>query len=238
MKYQLLTALPLVAALALGACGNPARVQPSSNSTDETVTSAPAISVAPASCLATGAEAFEVLTESAAASPISKLDTDARGAVATARACQSTLNEDQASALSASIGRIESFATSRNRTELALAAVEGYRVLVSAQVRTATDIPLEVALLDYAGFRYQAGAASTPPLWDDMRQAVQVAEQQWRSVAPRITDSALKAQFSSDLAALRVAVDRSDVAAARTAAVNELAHVDLLESHFSDRASR
>lgn len=179
-----------------------------------------------------------MLTEGAAASPISKLDADARGAVATARACQSTLNEAQASALNASIGRIESFAIGRNRTDLALAAVEGYRVLVSAQVRTATDMPLEVALLDYAGFRYQAGAASTPPLWDDMRQAVEVAEQQWRSVAPRISDPAIKTQFSSDLAALRIAVDRSDVAAARTAAVSELAHVDLLERHFSDRASR
>ena len=44
---------------------------------------------------------------------------------------------------------------------IAIAAVEGYRVLVSS-VAPGANVPTEVNLLDYAGFRYDAGLKTKP----------------------------------------------------------------------------
>jgi hypothetical protein len=116
---------------------------------------------------------------------------------------------------------------------LALAAVEGYRILVSAQTRGVGDTPLEVALLDYAGFRFQAGAHAATPLWVDMRQALTVADEAWRGVGPRVGDAKLNADFGAQLEAMRAALEASDTLAAQRAVATELDQVDLLEAYFA-----
>jgi len=212
----------------LTACGAPASTQPqqdgSAAAVDATLNRA---------CLGEGAEAFETLTEHAAAAPLASLETEARGAAERASTCQNQLPDVQAAELARIIARIGEFQTGHDRTALALSAVEGYRILVSAQARSASDIPLEVALLDYAGFRYQAGVRAETPLWNEARLALDVAEAQWRAVSTRISDNALKSSFAADLAAMRHALEASDVPTAQIAVAVELDRVDALEQYFS-----
>jgi hypothetical protein len=164
-----------------------------------------------------------------------KLALQAREAEAGARRCERSLNPEQIAALHEVFNRITG---AQNPGSYALAAVEGYRVLISAQARDASPIPIDVSLLDYAGFRYQAGASSATPLWDDMREAVAIADLHWAAIAPSVSDLALRDRFAGEVAALHAAIQARDVTAARRAATAELDDVDRLEQYFSARVQR
>lgn len=187
-------------------------------------------------CLVAGAEALETLTEHAARAPIVRLIAEARAATAAARKCKSALGPSQGSEFTQLLARLSQFETDRNRAALALNAVEGFRILVTAQARGPHDVPLEVALLDYAGFRYQAGAQASPALWDESKQAVAIADEQWRRLSPRISDNKLKTSLTASIEAMRVAVQAGTVKQARRVASTELRLVDDLEQFFAKRS--
>ena len=222
------------AAMGLGACGdNAAPQQHAANAASNggsTVTDAASQTRA---CLLAGAEAFEVLTEHASAAPLADLSAESRAAVLKAETCQSRLSTDWAFELSQINRRLGQFPANPDRVALALNAVEGYRVLVTALVREPTDAPLAVALLDYAGFRYQAGVSAPAPLWSEARSAIDFADEQWRAISSRVVDKQLSAAFAADLQAMRRAIELSDAPGAQRAATNELDRVDALEAHFS-----
>ena len=186
-------------------------------------------------CLVAAAEAFEGLTESAASAPAAELARQSASAATQARSCQPLLSTRQSATMDNVLGRIGQFEMTHDRFALASAAVEGYRTFVTAETRPVGGIPIEVSLLDYVGFRYQADARANPPLWGDMRQALEVADQQWRAVSPRVSDHQLEARFSADLAELHGALEAGDQRRAQMAVVRELDHVDALESYFSHR---
>lgn len=224
--------LCLIAAVPLASCN---QAQPTLTSgKSEIARSAHSTSEA-RQCMLVAAEAFEALTEHAGTAPIDSLATETGSTTDHAHACASHLSASQASELEAIIQRLGEFRSNHDRTRLALSAVEGYRVIVSAQIRNATDIPLEVALLDYAGFRYQAGVRSATPLWSDARQAVDFADGQWRTLSARVSDETLRASLNADIRAMRTAVDATDVAGAQQAASLELERVDALEQYFAQR---
>lgn len=232
MRFQSLLAV-VAMATSLAACG-----QSNSPSTRLDSSARVADVASRRECLVAGAEALEALTEHAAAAPIASLEAETIGAAERASACQQNLPDGPAAELERIIQRIGEFRVDHDRTALALSAVEGYRILVSAQVRSASDIPLEVALLDYAGFRYQASVRADTPLWSEARLALDFADARWRTVSGRISDTSLKYSFVADLAAMRHALDASDAAAAQSAAAIELDSVDTLEQYFSSAHAR
>lgn len=186
-------------------------------------------------CIISGAEAFEVLTEHAAATPFADLNAESEAAVRLAETCQSGLSADQASELGQIIRQVAEFSANQDRVGLALNAVEGYRVLVTSLVRGSADTPLGVALLDYAGFRYQASVSAPTPLWSEAKLAMEFADQQWRTLSGSVSDIQLRAAVASDLKAMRRAIDLSDAPGAQRAATIELDRVDALEAHFSQK---
>ena len=186
-------------------------------------------------CLVAGAEALETLTEHAARAPAERLVVETRAAATTARGCEGALALTQGLELTQVIARLNRFEADRNRAALALNAVEGFRILVTAQARGPQDAPLEVALLDYAGFRYQAGAQASPALWDEMKQSVAFAEGQWRSLSSHISDSKLRTSFAASIEAMRAAAKAGNAKQARHAVSVELKRVDALEQFFAKR---
>jgi hypothetical protein len=185
--------------------------------------------------LRTAAEPFEVLTEQAFAAPwpeVDRLIADARAAAAGARA---VLPAVRAATIDAGLAAIASARQTQDRPGLALAAVEVYRNLVSAQNPAEAQVPIPISLLDYAGFRYDALAQAPNVDWAAMEQMARFAQEQWRAIEPQIGSPALRGVATPAIAAMAAAARERNLPFARNAAATELALVDLLEENVAAR---
>jgi hypothetical protein len=177
--------------------------------------------------LLAAAEPFEVLTEQAFSATSSKLQNLVNEVETAAQKVNALLPADAQSALDKQLSAIKQ---AQNPSELALAAVEGYRILVS--LPQDTKIPTAVSLLDYAGFRYNANLKSNPTRWTDMQNAVEFAQEQWRSISGQVSRASLQKSFSSALTRMGQAVANKSAKAAASAVKDEQDLVDKLEVYF------
>lgn len=226
----------VVAALALSACGKPAPPSHDTSSAVKASDSAAAVAAARAgdAAVLAAAEPFEKLTETSFSATLPILDGTIAEVQSAAAGLKGILSHDAITRLNTRLAEIATARKADNRADLAIAAVEGYRVLVSAAGADA-KVPTAVKLLDYAGFRYEAHRQAKPSRWDEMTQAVTFGRDQWASIAPRVTDAALRERIEMALADMASAANGRDAAGAAAAAQRELALVDDLEKFFATR---
>lgn len=226
----------IVVALALSACGQPATKNKDTSSTVSSSDPVAAGAATPAgdTAILAAAESFEQLTETSFSATPSVLDGTIAEVQSAAAGLKGVLSQDADSRLNALLADIATARKADKRADLAIAAVEGYRVLVSA-VSTNAKTPTAVNLLDYAGFRYDADLKAKPSRWDDMARAVAFGRDQWALIAPRVTDAGLNGQMEKALADMAGAAAGRDATAAAAAAQRELALVDDLEKFFSSK---
>lgn len=219
------------------AAGNAAASYPAAGQTSAVLASTPA--TAPArggldSQLRNAAEPFEKLTETAFTASMAKIDATIHDANVAAQGVRGDLAPDAASRLNAQLAAVREARNAQDRASLAIASIEAYRVLVSA-ISPASKVPVEVSLLDYAGFRYDADLKATPARWADASQAATYARHTWDSIAPRITDTALKAKFDKAVGELNKFAASRNSSAAQSAVATELDLVDQLEKYFTSK---
>jgi len=181
--------------------------------------------------LLAAAEGYETLTETAFDKPFPELAASLTAARQKASEARALLAPDQAARLDSLGAEIDTALRDQNRTATAIAAVETYKVLVSAQ-DASPQVPVEVSLLDYAGFRYDANSKSRPVNWDQMTADAAYARETWIRISPRVTARGLSGAFDSALSGMETAVAQKNAVAAGIAVSNELALVDALEEHF------
>lgn len=181
--------------------------------------------------LLAAAEGYETLTETAFDKPFPELAATLTAARQKASDARALLAPDQAARLDSLGAGIDTALRDQNRSAIAIAAVETYKVLVSAQDSSA-QVPVEVSLLDYAGFKYDANAKSRPVDWNQMAADVAYARETWARISPRVTAKGLSGAFDSALSGMETAVAQKNGVAAGIAVSNELALVDALEEHF------
>jgi hypothetical protein len=180
------------------------------------------------------AEGFEALTETAFAQEFERLNAAHEAAARDVAIVNAILSVEDRRRLETLHGTIRNALRKQDRSALALAAVESYRVLVSAQDAGAA-VPVEVSLLDYAGFKLEALARADVVRWDEMARALAYADSQWTALSPRVLSKGLAGAFESTLAGMKRAIQEKNTLAASVASADELALVDLWEEHFSKR---
>ncbi len=225
-----------LAATSLEACGKAGDSGGAAASTPNASISAttPATALTGNAALLAAAEPFEKLTEISFSAAPAVLDSTITEVQTAANGVRGNLASDAATRLDEQLAAITTARRADNRAELAIAAVEGYRILVSGSA-AGMKVPAAVKLLDYAGFRYAADVKATPARWADMSQAVSFAREQWASISTRVTDAALHASVEKSLTDMGGAATRRDASAAAAAAQRELALVDDLEKMFASR---
>lgn len=187
--------------------------------------------VSPADRLLAAAEPFEALTETAFTDSPAKLDaTIALGRKAVGEV-RSLLAPSTAATIDSKLAEVDRFRADGNRADLALSSIEIYRSLVSS-VSGSPKVPVDVSLLDYAGFRFQADMRATPVRWDDMKQAASFARSRWSALSPKVSDKAVSAPFEAALANMDKAVANRDPKLAAESVAAELDQVDKLEAYF------
>ena len=223
--------LPIAAVAALSACG-------SANSPDtRNPKSDPAVSVPQAEETVTltglplAAENFEALTEQAFTASPGQLDSLFTKTQESVTGISGQLDPETSKAVDARLMDVKAALAAGNPADVALSAVEGYKLIVSAFPPDA-KIPVAVSLLDYAGFRIQADLKSDPAHWDDAREAAQYAHEQWELIRSNVTDTELNKRFSASLADLDEYLSVKDEKMAAKAAASELNLVDELEGFF------
>ena len=179
--------------------------------------------------LIAAAERFENLTE-AAFSP-DPAETAKRIALARAAAesVRAGMNPDHAAGLDDALGRIGLAAKTKSAVDLSLASNDAYRAVLSEAGGEPT-IPLDIGLLDYAGFRITADARDPNPRWDDVREALGYAHQRWNAVKPLIGDAQAREDFDKALVWVQEALAAKDAKSLERAAARELDLVDVLET--------
>ena len=222
---------PLLAIAALSGCGSSQSPNDSSNSSVQTVAVPQNEAVSSAIALAAAAENFEALTEQAFTAKPDELALLFAIAQESATGIAGQLDPAAAKALDGRVKDAKTAIDAGNPPDIALAAVEGYRLIVSAFSPYA-KIPVAVSLLDYAGFRIQADLKSEPKRWSDAQEATKFAHGYWDQIKDKVTDAALNKRFASSLASLDEFLSAKEARMASKAVVTELDLVDELERFF------
>ena len=191
-----------------------------------------AADVADAGLLA-AAEPFEVLTEAAFTARLLALDQAIATAVATADHVMPALPPEAQWELKTQLDAIAAARLVADRPGVALASAEIYRLFVS--YGSPDEVPKEVALLRYAGLRYDADLKARPIRWDDMIQAATFGHRTWAAVEGRVLEAVLHERMSKALNDMADATRRRDAALADDAQKRELELASLLEAYFTAR---
>ena len=121
---------------------------------------------------------------------------------------------------------------------VALNSVEAYRLLVDSLDHQALAVPVQVALLDYAGFMVtvllHTGSSRD---WPALQRVAAEANRNWAAIMNRVTDKGLRDAVDTAMAGLVEAVTAENAGMAAFAARIDLALVDLLEAYF-ERSAR
>ncbi len=119
-----------------------------------------------------------------------------------------------------------------NRTAVALASVEIYRQLQEAMNPNARPVPVQVPLLDYAGFKILALAKGDAVNWTSIDATVKEAASFWKQVEARIGSVALRNMIGSIMTGLVDGAAMKNSTYTAFAAKMLLESVDLLEGQF------
>jgi hypothetical protein len=181
--------------------------------------------------LLAAAEEFETLTESSFSADVATREV----MIAKANKAAAKVTEFASPALTAQLQShlADILTAQRNNVpaDLAIASIEAFRDLVSA-VAGKQNMPVNVSLLDYAGFRFDADAQAIPARFADMKEVVLFAQKQWAGIKSRQEIAKLSKRFSASLGGMDAVARSGDVAKSRAAAKVELDLVDELETAF------
>lgn len=111
-------------------------------------------------------------------------------------------------------------------------AVEAYGILVQALQPRTMKVPVEVARLDYAGFKLKVLMHGGPKDWSMATAVSRNASADWSAIKARVTDQGLKDAMDVAIDGMRQATASGNAGMAGFAADVDLALVDLLEGHF------
>lgn len=186
----------------------------------------------PVSAPRPASEYFETLTEKAATATPAELDVLIAQARFAAARDNHLLQSAASSELVLYLQTMDRARAAMARPDLAIASIEAFRLFVSAG-SDAAPVPVQVSLLDYAGFRYAVDVSATPVRWADATVAADYAAVRWGEIESRISDVGLKGRFGASVIGLKTAVHAQDRADAGRRAQAELDLVDELETYFT-----
>lgn len=183
--------------------------------------------------LIAGAEVFENLTESARTETQPQFDAAMANYGRLAPSIDMALTPGARALLAERIHALKASWAKGNRTSVAMHSIESYRLLVQGISRRAGEPPVEVALLDYSGFKLSALARDASPDWAMIGKTTAEAEKWWRVIAPKVRNGDLRQSMQRTMKAYAAASRTANVALLAYAADMDLILVDELETDLA-----
>ncbi len=142
------------------------------------------------------------------------------------------LPPDRKKALDALVAGLGSAWTSGDRSAVGVQAIDAYRVLQETLPRGPKAVPVQVAQLDYVGFKINALLAANSTNWPQIADTVREAQAWWSAIESHTSDATLKEAMNRTLLGMKEAADQKDAKVMHFAADMELILVDGLETFF------
>ncbi len=143
-----------------------------------------------------------------------------------------SLPPDRKKTLDGLVAGIRSAWTTGDRSAVGVQSIEAYRLLQEAVRRGPRAVPVQVAQLDYVGFKVNALLASSSVNWPGISDTVREAQTWWTAIEPHTSDATLKEAMNRTLLGMKEAADQNDAKLMHFAADMELILVDGLETFF------
>ncbi len=180
-----------------------------------------------------GAEIFENLAESALTVTQEQYNAAMADYARHSDAINKALMPDYKKQFVLNINSLKNNWTKGSRTEVALSSVEAYRLLVESVKPAPGILPVQVALLDYSGFKMSALAHGPSPDWNAIGNTAMEAANWWKVVAPQVHDRNLKQAMQRTIEAYAYVTKTRNVALLIYSADMDLILVDALEEDMS-----
>jgi hypothetical protein len=141
-------------------------------------------------------------------------------------------------ALARELTAMEQAMAGKDLPAIALASAEAYRIIESATDPAQRPVPIEVAMLDYSGFKLSILAAGPTAEWAAIEATAKDSDSNWSALAKNVRDSGIRDLAAEIQEGLRSAVARKDIEGVKFAAKLQLDIVDVLEGYFKRAKSR
>ncbi|HVT37783.1 MAG TPA: hypothetical protein VHE78_01940 [Gemmatimonadaceae bacterium] len=130
---------------------------------------------------------------------------------------------------------IHKSADAKDGLAVARNAMVVFRLLVDNLKADILKIPLEVNLMDYAGYQFLVLAAADTPDWDAMSKLAADADGWWKSIARKVTAVDLRGAINRTMVGLKQSAQEKNLSMAKFAAHMDLDLVDVLEGTFTKK---
>jgi hypothetical protein len=121
-------------------------------------------------------------------------------------------------------------------SEIALLAVDSYKILADELDQTTLKVPKQVVILDYVGFRIHALLRQNEIDWHLISETVDEGKNQWEQVKRKVTNKGLYDSLNTTITGLEIASTSKNIDMLKFAAQVDLDLVDLLEGFFEKKS--
>jgi len=121
-------------------------------------------------------------------------------------------------------------------SEIALLAVDSYKILADELDQTTLKVPKQVVILDYVGYRIHALLRQNEIDWHLISETVDEGKSQWEQVKRKVTNKGLYDSLNTTITGLEIASTSKNIDMLKFAAQVDLDLVDLLEGFFEKKS--
>ena len=144
----------------------------------------------------------------------------------------SAMTADRFSVFESQFKKLKTLAAEKSYREAADTSVELFRQLIECLDASKLEVPQEVSLLDYAGFKIHVLTATEIPDWSAIEKTTEDAGKWWSELKGKVTNKKLKDAVNSTIRGLQEATRSKNLPMVNFAAQLDLDLVDLLETEF------
>lgn len=178
---------------------------------------------------------YEDLTEYALADNVAKVKENIQSLDVSEARLINVLSERAIRHLNINIEKMITAEKSSDYAGIALYAVNSYKTIVDELDVAELTTPVEVAILDFVGFKIHALLKQKNVDWRSIGEVVLEGSSRWNKIKENVSNKALQDTMNTTIDGLQTAVKSKNIEMLKFAAQVVLDLVDLLEGYFEDK---
>ena len=178
---------------------------------------------------------YEDLTEYALDEDIDGVEKSIRSLEGSVEKLNNILSKESIQSLNAISKKTKAAVNNANYPVIALYAVDSYKAIAEELDVSKLNIPKEVALLDYVGFKLQALLKQNIIEWVAINEVTLESANLWSKIKDNVSDNGLRDTMDTAINGIQTAAKLKNIEMLKFSAQVDLDLVDLLEGYFNKK---